>query len=393
MPQDEARARPRASRSAWGRAVAFFGALDTSTAVAVAVITGISCAVGIYYFSPWSRSPAQPPPALDVNLTTRRLAEDPLDHATRLELARYYLQWGLAVSRSQMPIDELVTDSELIDYFEGRLVEWERLGEDVTALREMLKRDFAGFRNRFVSEERSLSRGMFEQSILLFRQTRALGAMLSARDLYDLGTAYYQLGPEGYEGADKFLGEAVARGLVSARALTFLGNVSVARGDLEEGIALYRRALEYAPDDPILAFNLALAYKERGQYAPAVDFLRATLRLYQDRENLIEDELSIILQARLALGWCLLKQERFPEAVEQFEIVLEGQPDLAEAHYWLGVNYEGLGRPEMAKVHLQRALRLQPGLRDAAERLAAIERSLSPRGGAARRGAPARRAR
>jgi tetratricopeptide (TPR) repeat protein len=368
-------------RDAAGRVVAFAQELDTTTAVALAVVVGVATAVLLYFHPPWRSEADSAPPALDLERTHRNLAEDPLDHATRLELARYYLQWGLAVSRSQMPIDELVSDSELVAYFEDRLREWEKLGEDVSPLRDMLRNDFAGFRNRFVTEERALSKGMFEQSVILFRQTRALGANLSARDLYDLGTAYYQLGPEGYEGAAKFLGEAVSKGLVSARALTFLGNVAVARGDFDGGIALYRKALDYAPDDPILAFNLALAYKERGNYAPAIEFLRATIRIYQDKENLVEDELSIILQSRLALGWCLLKQNRFPEAIEQFETLLEGQPDLVEAYYWLGVAYEGQGRYELAKVHWQRVVRLRPGFRDVNERLAGLERVLGASAG------------
>ncbi len=369
--------RRRNGEPPWTRLVDWLTGLDTAAAVMLAIGVGLLTAVALYLYPPWHTAPRGAPPALDVRETRQRLAEDPLDYATRLEFARYYLQWGLAVSRRQAPMDDTMTDSEMYAYFEGRLQEWEKLGENVSGLRDMLRRDFAAFRTRFVTEERAVSKGMFEQAVLLYRQTRALGANLSARDLYDLGTAYYQMGPEGYEGAARFLGEAVDRGLVSPRALTFLGNVAVARGDYDRGIALYLQALDDAPEDPILAFNLALAYKERGNFEPAIEYLRVTLRLYQDKENLVEDELSIILQSRLALGWCLLKVGRHAEAIEQLETLLEGQPDLAEAYYWLGVAYEALGRHELARSHYQRAVRLQPGFRDVNERLAAVERLIA----------------
>lgn len=383
--------RRRDGKILWVRFLDWLTGLDTTAAVLLAVGVGLITAVALYLYPPWNTAPRGAPPALDVHETRRRLAVDPLDYATRLEFARYYLQWGLAVSRRQAPMDDTMTDSDMAAYFEGRLLEWEKLGENVSGLRDMLQRDFSGFRSRFVTEERAISKGMFEQAVLLYRQTRALGANLSARDLYDLGTAYYQLGPEGYEGAARFLGEAVDRGLVSPRALTFLGNVAVARGDYDRGIALYLQALKDAPDDPILAFNLALAYKERGNFEPAIEYLRVTLRLYQDKENLVEDELSIILQSRLALGWCLLKQGRHAEAIEQLETLLEGQPDLAEAYYWLGVAYEALGRHELARSHYQRTMRLQPGFRDINERLAFVERLIAAERSGAARGAPVSR--
>lgn len=369
--------RRRTGPSWLARAVDWVLGLETGAAVVLAVGVGLVTAVLLYLYPPWGSGSRGAPPTLDVHETQRRLAADPLDYPARLELARYYLQWGLAVSRRSAPLDETMSDSDMAAWFETRLDEWARLGEDVSGLREMLKRDFAGFRSRFVTQERSLSRGMLEQAILLYRQTRALGATLSSRDLFDLGTAYYQLGPEGYEGAARFLGEAVERGLVSSRAMTFLGNVAVARGDFDRGIALYLDALKESPEDPILAFNLALAYKERGNIEPAIEYFRATLKLYQDKENLGEDELSIILQTRLALGWCLLRQGRHGEAIQEFETMLEGQPDLAEAYYWLGGAYEALGRHELARSHYQRAARLQPGIHDVAERLAALERALA----------------
>lgn len=337
--------------------------------VLAAVGIGVLTAAWIYFYRPWSSNPG--PPVLDVASVEEGLAKDPIDHGARLELARYYLQWGLALSRGKTPMDENVSDSDLAAYYESRLSEWEQLGTDVSKFRKMLHDDPPGFRNLFLNEERALARGMFERSVICFRQARALGATLSSRDLYDVGTAYFQMGPDGYSGASRYLGEAVANGLVSARAFTFLGNVSVARGDFGEGIVLYKKALEHSEEDPVLNYNLGLAYKEKGDYESAIEYLRTTLRIYQDKLNLIDDELTIILQSRLALGWCLLKKNRHGEAVTQFETLLDAQPDLVDAHYWIGVSYEGLGRIDLARAHWQQAERIQPGFRDVRSRLAA----------------------
>jgi TolA-binding protein len=47
----------------------------------------------------------------------------------------------------------------------------------------------------------------------------------------------------------------------------------------------------------------------------------------------------------------------------------ENEPPLANAHYWLGVIYEKQGRKPEAKQSYQTALKLNPGLKQAAEAL------------------------
>ncbi len=56
-----------------------------------------------------------------------------------------------------------------------------------------------------------------------------------------------------------------------------------------------------------------------------------------------------------------LEQARFPEAVGDFKAVLAIKPDVAEAHYYIGMvsKYE-LKDPQTAKEHLEKALALAP---------------------------------
>ncbi|WP_300160676.1 tetratricopeptide repeat protein [Solidesulfovibrio sp.] len=56
-----------------------------------------------------------------------------------------------------------------------------------------------------------------------------------------------------------------------------------------------------------------------------------------------------------------LEQRHFPEAVEDFKAVLAIKPDVAEAHYYIGmVNKYELKVPQAAKEHLEKALALAP---------------------------------
>ncbi|MBL4889905.1 MAG: tetratricopeptide repeat protein [Candidatus Lindowbacteria bacterium] len=337
----------------------------------------------VYLYAPGLLGGEVTPTSEEIGGLKSNILEDPLAQEERLRLARYYLQEGVKILRDEVSLNDLATDSEMIQYFSNRLsaIETENsaFSAKVADFRRSLKEDFQGFYKSFSRFERDRARSCFEESILLFRQAQALGFKLSSRNLYDLGTAYYQLGPEGYAGAAKYLGEAIKSGLLSTRALTFLGNVSMARGNLTRGIALYRRALELSPEDPVLAFNLALAYKESNQMSMAIDYFGTTLKLYRDKENLTEEELSIILQARLALGWCFLKTRQYSAAVSEFEAVLDGQPESIEGHYWLGVAYEGEKRYEAARAHWLKVKEKQSRFRDVRERLASVERLLSRR--------------
>lgn len=301
---------------------------------------------------------------LDLQRISSALSEEPLAHEKRIELARYYLQWGLSLTRNDLPEGDFTTDSQLVRFFENRLREWERMGEDVTELRRMLRRRFRDFRRRYVARERELSRNLFEKAVVLYRQVIALGGTLDGRDWYDAGTAYYQMGPEGYPFAARFLARAAAEGVTSARALTFLGNEAVARNQIDTAIRYYFRAARLAPSDPVLAYNLGLCYKQKGETERSISYFRRVQELYSSRQDLSEEELSIRLQSALALGWSLLKLGRLEEAEEELNDVLQLQPDSIEGHYWMGVVYEAQGRREAARVHFRRVAEEQPDFRD-----------------------------
>lgn len=60
-------------------------------------------------------------------------------------------------------------------------------------------------------------------------------------------------------------------------------------------------------------------------------------------------------------AYSLVELQRYEEAVSDYEFILKAKPDAYQAHYYLGVIYKhGLGKPDLAKKHLQQALAANP---------------------------------
>ncbi len=67
---------------------------------------------------------------------------------------------------------------------------------------------------------------------------------------------------------------------------------------------------------------------------------------------------------------------RMPEAISEYQAALRSDPNLAEAHYNLGLALAKMpGRSAEAIAHLEAALRLRPDLQYAREVLARLKRS------------------
>lgn len=64
-----------------------------------------------------------------------------------------------------------------------------------------------------------------------------------------------------------------------APALTNLGNMALEKGNLDDAINLYRRAIASAPDYPGAHHNLGVAYKRQGKMSEYVSETRTAQRL------------------------------------------------------------------------------------------------------------------
>ena len=135
----------------------------------------------------------------------------------------------------------------------------------------------------------------------------------------------------------------------SATAHNNLANVLRQKGQLDEAIVHYRRALDLEPEYQFGRFNLGSTLLEQGSVAEAIGWLRAVLRT--DPNN---------AKAYYVLANALSKQGERNEAIVYYGRALRLEPDFGDAHTDLANVLLEKDNLEGALVHYREALRLQP---------------------------------
>lgn len=129
------------------------------------------------------------------------------------------------------------------------------------------------------------------------------------------------------------------------------------RGELEPALAHYRRALHFAPDEPLVLLHLAYLHLRRSEFTAALDYLDRARRRIPDSPDV----------AKLA-GWAYYGSNRLEQAVTEWRRALALRPDAEVAaalekaerdlalesnfrggqsrHFTL--RYDGNARPELA---------------------------------------------
>jgi len=170
----------------------------------------------------------------------------------------------------------------------------------------------------------------------------------------------------------------------------YLGKIAYDAGKIEESIRWFEQELALSPDLPDLYQNLGVLYRDRGDLARAAEMFEGLITLRPDDVDAYAElvalyeklgdsaRLEAVLAAREKLGvkdaaayynlgakyW---KAKQWQQAAEAFRKALAQDETLAAAHKGLGyclVKEEKL--PE-AREHLQRYLELSPDAPDAAE--------------------------
>ena len=162
-----------------------------------------------------------------------------------------------------------------------------------------------------------------------------------------------------------------------------LGVASVHRGQINEGIAHYQRALEIKPDCTEACNNLGVALGGCGRIDEAIARYRQALQIkpeYAEAHNNLGTTLArrgqigqaiahfkraveikpSYAEAHLNLGSALTACGQMGEAIAHFQWALAIKPDYAEAHNSLGAALAAGGRTDEAIAHLRTALRIRP---------------------------------
>ena len=128
-----------------------------------------------------------------------------------------------------------------------------------------------------------------------------------------------------------------------------LGRAHVQKGEFDEAIAHFQKALEINPDLDEARNNLGNILAQRGQVNEAIEQFKLALKIdptYAD--------------AHYNLGNSLVQKGQLDQAIEQFRSALKINPYLADAHFCLGNALAQKGEWDEAIEHFQKSLEINP---------------------------------
>jgi len=114
-------------------------------------------------------------------------------------------------------------------------------------------------------------------------------------------------------------------------------------------VSLHEHMLTVTPNSAQAHFNFASALEFRGELDEAVRHYRKALQLSPSHFN-----------AHNNLGNALSKQRKLSEAIRHYQEALKLKPDYAKAYNNLGVAFKSLGKIDEAIKHYRRAIELNP---------------------------------
>jgi tetratricopeptide (TPR) repeat protein len=172
-----------------------------------------------------------------------------------------------------------------------------------------------------------------------------------------------------------------------------LGNALFQKGKVDEAIAQYQKALQIKPDFAEVCYNLGNALFQKGNVDEAIVHFQRALQINPDNAKAHNNLGSALLQkgdvdeaiaeyqkalqldpdyagACYNLGNALLQKGKVDEAIAYYQKALQINPDFAEAHYNLGKILCQKGRVDEAITHLQKNLQIKPDSLDVLNNLA-----------------------
>jgi Tfp pilus assembly protein PilF len=168
---------------------------------------------------------------------------------------------------------------------------------------------------------------------------------------YVLGKAYYHKGDPYFDEAVKYLEASIASGYAATDAHEYLALAYAGLGEKEKAVANFEAALSVKRTDLLLlAAARALLDANSGEKAES---------LLVEAISAGTDEL-VREKCRFLLGDIFRSRGDVQRAEEQYSLILEKDPESAEAHYRLGLIYQERGDPLRARAEWRKAVALDP---------------------------------
>ena len=156
-----------------------------------------------------------------------------------------------------------------------------------------------------------------------------------------------------------------------ARPYFSMGQILTQRGQYDEALANYLKALEINPNYSDAQYNLGILYEKEDQTDKAIERYRRAIQIDPG-----------FVKAYNNLGVILLKQDKTDEAIEYFRKALTIDPNLASAHINLGLALSKKDQPNAAVVSYTKALQINSNLLKAQFQLGSLllEQGLTEQG-------------
>jgi tetratricopeptide (TPR) repeat protein len=151
------------------------------------------------------------------------------------------------------------------------------------------------------------------------------------------------------DGAISEFREAIRQDSNDAPAHTALGGILLRRGKAEEGIDELKKAIAAAPEDPQVYQMLANAYTMVRRYDDA-------LEAWKQVEKLSPGDFT----PSGGIGWILIQEERYTEAIAKLQPAFEKNPRVAPLAFTLGIAFARSGDGDKAAAAFAKALDLIP---------------------------------
>jgi len=197
----------------------------------------------------------------------------------------------------------------------------------------------------------------------LGQETKTSEAAAALREIGDLDAAATRIFNEGidaYTAGNLAMAESKFQQVIQfspdlVAPYVALAQISLAQGSPAEALAIARSALERDPDD-VRALKIALeGARAMGDTDMAVEAL----------DRLVELDPQWVTTTLFDHAQELFNENRAADAAIEFEYVVKAGPEMARAHYLLGVALFNTGRADEGRVHLQKFLELAPDDPDA----------------------------
>jgi tetratricopeptide (TPR) repeat protein len=192
---------------------------------------------------------------------------------------------------------------------------------------------------------------LLDDSIATIRKAKAVGGrMPRAQAEYVLGKAYFHKGKYYYDEAIKFLESSIVAGYEGADSREYLALAYAGLNDKVKAIANFDAALLKSRSELLLAAGKA--FLDSGNGTKAESLLKESLAIGTDALTR-EKCLFILADIYHSRGDSIT-------AEAQYDLILEKNPESADAHFRLGILYQERGDPVRARAAWRRAIAIDP---------------------------------